>query len=40
MGEDGKMKEIKWGSPLGIACVGVFLGGLGIFFNAIWSNFL
>jgi hypothetical protein len=34
------MKEIKWGSPLSLACLGVFLGGLGVFFDAIWTNFL
>ncbi|MEY9975019.1 hypothetical protein ABH966_005443 [Lysinibacillus sp. RC46] len=34
------MPEIKWGSPLSLACLGVFLAGLGIFFKAIWSTFL
>ncbi len=34
------MKEIKWGSPVSLACLGVFLGGLGVFFDAIWTHFL
>jgi hypothetical protein len=34
------MKDIQWGSPASLACLGIFLGGLGIFFYAIWSTFL
>jgi hypothetical protein len=28
-------EEIKWGSPLSMACLGIFLGGLGFFLKAI-----
>jgi hypothetical protein len=34
------MKDIKWGTPVSLACLGVFLAGLGIFFDAIWTNFI
>jgi len=34
------MKDIKWGTPVSLACLGVFLGGLGVFFDAIWTNFI
>jgi hypothetical protein len=39
-GIEKTMKDIQWGSPASLACLGVFLGGLGIFFYAIWSTFL
>jgi hypothetical protein len=35
-----EIKDIKWGTPASLACLGVFLAGLGIFFDAIWSNFI
>ena len=34
------MKEIKWGTPASVACLGVFLAGLGVFFSVIWTHFV
>lgn len=37
---DNKWNDIKWGTPISLACLGIFLAGLGIFFHAIWSSFV
>ncbi|MDQ0254508.1 hypothetical protein J2S74_001887 [Evansella vedderi] len=34
------MKEIKWGSPISVACIGIFLWGLATLLDTIWKYFL
>lgn len=34
------MKDIQWGTPASLACLGVFFAGLGFFLSVIWKFFL
>jgi hypothetical protein len=34
------MKDISWGSPLSVACIGVFFFGLATLLDTIWKYFL
>lgn len=34
------MKDLGWGSPVSIACLGVFLFGVGYLLDVIWKYFL
>jgi len=34
------MKNLRWGSPVSVACLGVFLFGLASLLDVIWKYFL
>ena len=35
-----ELKDIKWGSPISVACIGIFLIGLSLLLDTIWKYFL